>query len=103
MRSTTDNTNGKEPRSEIALRHRWREQALCRETDPEAFFPEKGQSPNAARQVCAGCPVRAECLADALARRDVAFGVLGGLTPRERRDLLHQHAGAGAVRPGRAA
>jgi WhiB family redox-sensing transcriptional regulator len=81
----------------------WRDQALCRETDPEAFFPEKGQSPTAARQVCAGCPVRTECLADALTRRDVTFGVLGGMTPRERRDLLHQSTGAGVLRPCRAA
>ena len=79
---------------------RWREQALCRETDPDAFFPEKGQTPYAAQRVCSVCPVRTECLADALARRDVAFGVLGGLTPRQRRDLLHA---AGGALTGRAA
>ncbi len=83
----------------------WRDEALCRETDPELFFPEKGHTPHAARRVCAVCPVRAECLADALARRDVTFGVLGGLIPRERRDLLNPAAaaGAGVARTGRAA
>ena len=81
---------------------RWLDQALCRETDPDAFFPEKGQTPYAAQRVCSGCPVRTECLTDALDRRDVAFGVLGGLTPGQRRDLLHT-VGAGGARTGRAA
>jgi WhiB family redox-sensing transcriptional regulator len=70
----------------------WRDGALCAQTDPEIFFPEKGTPARAALRVCAGCPVRAACLADALARRDVTFGVLGGLTPRQRRELLREHA-----------
>lgn len=70
----------------------WREEADCATTDPEVFFPEPGQSPNAAKQVCAECPVRAECLIDALAHRDIAFGVRGGLTPTQRRELLHSGA-----------
>lgn len=82
----------------------WRDQALCRETDTEAFFPDKGGSSRVARRVCQACPVRAQCLADALARRDVAFGVLGGLTPNERRNLLNRTAAdAGFARSGRAA
>jgi WhiB family transcriptional regulator, redox-sensing transcriptional regulator len=39
--------------------------------------------------VCRGCPVRTECLADALDNR-VEFGVWGGLTERERRSLLRR-------------
>lgn len=70
----------------------WRHDALCAQTDPEIFFPEKGTPARAALLVCAGCPVRAACLADALARRDVAFGVLGGLTSRQRRDRLRAQA-----------
>jgi WhiB family redox-sensing transcriptional regulator len=64
----------------------WQEQALCAQTDPEAFFPEKGGSTRQAKQVCRNCPVRAECLAYALAH-DERFGVWGGLSERERRAL----------------
>jgi WhiB family redox-sensing transcriptional regulator len=70
----------------------WRDEALCAQTDPEIFFPEPGQSPHAAKQVCAECPVRVECLTDALDHRDIAFGVRGGLTPTQRRELLHRDA-----------
>ena len=70
---------------------RWREQAKCAETDPEAFFPPPGTTPHAAFRICASCPVRAECLTDALTRRDNAYGVLGGLTANQRRKLLRAH------------
>ncbi len=66
---------------------RWRDSALCRETDPEIFYPEVGQTPHAAKRVCAACPVRAACLTEALDQRDVTFGVRGGMTPNERREL----------------
>ena len=39
----------------------WREHALCAQTDPEAFFPEKGGSTREAKKVCQSCPVRTEC------------------------------------------
>ncbi|WP_456927269.1 MULTISPECIES: WhiB family transcriptional regulator [unclassified Geodermatophilus] len=62
----------------------WRLDALCAETDPEAFFPEKGGSTREAKRVCAGCDVRTECLEYALAN-DERFGIWGGLSERERR------------------
>ncbi|HZB21392.1 MAG TPA: WhiB family transcriptional regulator [Blastococcus sp.] len=64
----------------------WREDALCAETDPEAFFPEKGGSTREAKRVCSGCSVRAECLESAL-ENDERFGIWGGLSERERRRL----------------
>jgi WhiB family redox-sensing transcriptional regulator len=64
----------------------WRLDALCAETDPEAFFPEKGGSTREAKRVCTGCQVRAECLEFALAN-DERFGIWGGLSERERRRL----------------
>lgn len=67
---------------------RWREQAKCAETDPKAFFPPVGAVPHAALRICASCPVRNDCLTDALTRRDNDFGVLGGLTANQRRKLL---------------
>jgi WhiB family redox-sensing transcriptional regulator len=64
----------------------WQEQALCAQTDPEAFFPEKGGSTREAKRICSGCEVRAECLEYALAN-DERFGIWGGLSERERRRL----------------
>ncbi|MBV8541945.1 MAG: WhiB family transcriptional regulator [Pseudonocardiales bacterium] len=64
----------------------WQERALCAQTDPEAFFPEKGGSTREAKRICAGCEVRAECLEYALAF-DERFGIWGGLSERERRRL----------------
>ncbi|WIY83322.1 WhiB family transcriptional regulator [Propionimicrobium sp. PCR01-08-3] len=64
----------------------WQEQALCAQTDPEAFFPEKGGSTREAKRVCQNCEVRSECLDYALAN-DERFGIWGGLSERERRQL----------------
>jgi WhiB family redox-sensing transcriptional regulator len=75
----------------------WRADALCAQTDPEVFFPERGGSPAAAKAVCRVCPVRVSCLAFALAAGEV-FGVWGGLTARERRRLLHLGSRAGRDR-----
>lgn len=64
----------------------WQDRALCAETDPEAFFPEKGGSTREAKRICTGCEVRAQCLEYALAH-DERFGIWGGLSERERRRL----------------
>jgi WhiB family transcriptional regulator, redox-sensing transcriptional regulator len=64
----------------------WQERALCAQTDPEAFFPEKGGSTREAKKVCLSCDVRGECLEYALAH-DERFGIWGGLSERERRKL----------------
>ena len=72
----------------------WQERALCAQTDPEAFFPEKGGSTREAKRVCLSCDVRAECLDYALGK-DERFGIWGGLSERERRRLRRQRAQAG--------
>ena len=64
----------------------WQDRALCAQTDPEAFFPEKGGSTREAKKICLGCEVRSECLDYALAH-DERFGIWGGLSERERRRL----------------
>ena len=64
----------------------WQDRALCAQTDPEAFFPEKGGSTREAKRVCRSCEVRAECLEFAL-ENDERFGIWGGLSERERRKL----------------
>ena len=61
---------------------------------PDLFFaPDESETRSerrrreaAAKSVCARCPVRSDCLADALAS-DERFGIWGGLTERERRSL----------------
>lgn len=68
----------------------WRAQARCGDADPELFFPvsEVGASAKQvddAKRVCAGCPVTAECLAEA-----GDFGIWGGLTASERRALVRR-------------
>lgn len=64
----------------------WQTDALCAQTDPEAFFPEKGGSTRDAKRVCEACPVKSECLDYAMAH-DEKFGIWGGLSERERRRL----------------
>jgi WhiB family redox-sensing transcriptional regulator len=82
----------------------WRARAACRDVDPEVFSPVAEAGPVLAAQVaqakavCAGCPVRAECLAYAL--EALPYGIAGGLTEDERRGLRRfgRHAAAGAAR-----
>jgi WhiB family redox-sensing transcriptional regulator len=69
-----------------AIEQDWQEQALCAQTDPEAFFPEKGGSTREAKRICKACGVRDECLEYAL-EHDERFGIWGGLSERERRRL----------------
>ena len=40
----------------------WQADAPCAQTDPEAFFPEKGGSTRDAKMICQACEVRAQCL-----------------------------------------
>lgn len=78
-----------EPRDAFAATEeddQWQENALCAQTDPEAFFPEKGGSTREAKRICLGCEVKDKCLEYALAN-DERFGIWGGLSERERRRL----------------
>ena len=67
----------------------WQDRALCAQTDPEAFFPEKGGSTREAKKICTGCEVKTECLEYALAN-DERFGIWGGLSERERRRIKRE-------------
>lgn len=70
----------------------------CAQTDVEAYFPEKGESPKAARDTCVDCDFRRPCLAYALTHHE--WGVWGGTTERERRELRRRY-GLVAVSPAR--
>ena len=66
----------------------WTAVALCRESNPDELFV-RGAEQHKAKSVCAMCPVRAECLAEALDNR-IEWGVWGGMTERERRAMLRK-------------
>lgn len=74
----------------------WQDDALCAQTDPDAFFPEKGGSTRLAKQVCVTCEVRAECLQYAM-DHDERFGIWGGLSERERRKLKKLKKSGGGI------
>lgn len=72
----------------------WRVEALCRQEDPSAFFHPDGERgtarthrQEAAKRICAACPVMVECRDYAL-RFAEPFGIWGGLTEEERSRML---------------
>lgn len=65
----------------------WTRVALCSQTDPELFFPLKGDT-RRARAICGRCDVKPECLEWALAH-DERYGVWGGTTERQRKRMKH--------------
>src|SRR6478735_8373555 len=66
----------------------WASAAACRSAQPDQLFV-RGAEQNKAKQLCAGCPVRTECLAEALDNQ-MEWGVWGGMTERERRAILRK-------------
>lgn len=72
----------------------WRIDAECADVNPETFYPldldPAGPAVTAAREICAGCPVRLDCLLDVMNGEDPArrWGITAGLTPDERADLF---------------
>lgn len=74
--------------------------ALCAQTDPELFFPDKGDSQSAvyAKQICNKCFLIEECLTEALNKR-YDEGIWGGTSPRERRYLLQRIDSSPSIAP----
>lgn len=64
----------------------WMALGSCRGCDPDLWYAERGESTAQAKEICAACPVRGECLDYALANREL-YGVWGGCSERERRRL----------------
>lgn len=74
---------------------RWWERAVCAQVGGDLWFPEgQGSSAKAAKKMCAVCPVRRQCLEDALSRpaEEDRTGVFGGLSVSERRALRKEVA-----------
>lgn len=67
------------------LRPAFHADALCRMTPSVNFFPERGESAEPAKAICAECPVIGACRAWALREGSHLVGVWGGLSARERR------------------
>ena len=67
----------------------WFADAVCRGESTDVFFPVSEAHADAAKQICASCPVREACLEFAVEARP-ADGVWGGLTPIERHRLLRR-------------
>lgn len=73
----------------MGLISNWPPLAACKNGDSDALFVQ-GAAQHVAKRVCRNCPVKYECLADALDNK-IEFGVWGGLTERERRAMLRRH------------
>lgn len=69
----------------------WRDFANCLGANGDLFFPDRGASTRAAKQICAECQVRLDCLEYAVTRGE-KFGIWGGLSERERRKIRKQRA-----------
>lgn len=77
-----------------SFRPEWHQRAACAgmvssPDDPDPFFPGRGESARPAREVCQQCPVKRECLEAGLSA-GYFFGIWGGTTERERRDIKRQ-------------
>ncbi len=75
----------------------WAERGACRDADPDSLFVP-GAAQHRAKRICRDCPVRLDCLAEALNNR-IEFGVWGGLTERERRVVLARRPDVHSWRP----
>lgn len=69
----------------------WVRRAACVGLPPEMFFPERDETGSLAkaRQVCAGCPVKRDCLTEILATPSVddLFGIYAGTSAKVRRKM----------------
>ncbi|VEI12903.1 Transcription factor WhiB [Trueperella bialowiezensis] len=71
----------------------WMEHALCAQTDPDIFYPEKGGSTAPATSICKNCAVRAECLEYAVSN-DIRHGIWGGTSDNDRKRMARERKAA---------
>jgi hypothetical protein len=62
---------------------KWVRDGDCTRVDPEAWFPDVGGSPKAAKEICRGCPSKEPCLQWAMEHNE-RWGVWGATTYEER-------------------
>ncbi|QFP94839.1 WhiB family transcription factor [Mycobacterium phage Marshawn] len=80
----------------FTLPEAWEHDALCVQTDPHLFFPQKGKGARDAKRICARCPVVDECLDRAMAFGVEVEGIWGGTTQRDRRAMKRAEREAAA-------
>jgi len=90
--------------SAIGTATNWRSAGACLAADPDLFFPISSAGPAErqvarAKEICAGCSVRRECLEFALSHNQI-YGIWGGTTAddRERERRRKRRAAAAARR-----
>lgn len=66
--------------------HDWKLDGACNEVGTELFYPEKGDNAGPAVRICCSCPVLEQCRRHALDNHE-DFGVWGGLTVTQRREI----------------
>lgn len=71
----------------------WMEDALCAQTDPDVFYPEKGGSTAPATSICSSCQVRQECLEYAVTN-DIRHGIWGGTSDNDRKRMSRERKAA---------
>ncbi len=71
----------------------WMEDALCAQTDPDIFYPEKGGSTAPATSICENCGVRSECLEYAVTN-DIRHGIWGGTSDNDRKRMARERKAA---------
>lgn len=69
----------------------WTALAKCKTVDPDVMFPTDGIGVRRAQAICAGCPVRDDCLEYALVHNE-DHGVWGGASERRRRQIRRERA-----------
>jgi WhiB family redox-sensing transcriptional regulator len=87
----------------VPSRTDWFDEAACRDVDTDIFFPPAEADAAAAKEICARCPVREECLEFALEASPAPEGVWGGLTRVERHRLVRRRQKAARKARGAAA
>ena len=75
----------------------WMQLGNCHRHDPDVFFPSDGVGVIRAQQICATCPVQAECLDHTLTNH-IEHGVWGGASERQRQRMRRSNAGAASGR-----
>ena len=87
----------------LPTRTDWFDEAACRGTGTDVFFPVSEGDADEAKKLCATCPVREECLEHALSMSPAPEGVWGGLTRIERHRLTRRRQKAARKARGAAA
>ena len=67
----------------------WQEDAACRGADIDIFFSLDEDDQRQALELCQACPVREQCLRDAIEHREM-YGIWGGMQESDRRSIIRE-------------